>query len=186
MLKLNVGCDRDIKPGYVNIDIMEKPGVDLVADARHLPYRDGEVDFILCSHMLEHLMGVEALKALKEFYRVLKPMGCLEISFPDMKTISKHWATLSIPHKIRAFPAVLGGGPARGLNQIHLSLWDDDMALFQLYDVGFNGAIALAREIDIDIAKYWLTVAVWKGSIEDTKRLSEEWVRERGGGNGSH
>jgi hypothetical protein len=31
-MKLNLGCGRDIKQGFVNLDYMPLPGVDVVAD----------------------------------------------------------------------------------------------------------------------------------------------------------
>jgi demethylmenaquinone methyltransferase/2-methoxy-6-polyprenyl-1,4-benzoquinol methylase len=47
------------------------------ADARCLPYRDGEFDAVLCAHMLEHLPA--PLVALGEMARVLRPGGLLII-----------------------------------------------------------------------------------------------------------
>lgn len=45
------------------------------ADARCLPYRDGEFDTVLSAHMLEHLPA--PLVALGEMARVLRPGGLL-------------------------------------------------------------------------------------------------------------
>lgn len=47
------------------------------ADARCLPYRDGEFDTVLSAHMLEHLPA--PLVALGEMARVLRPGGLLII-----------------------------------------------------------------------------------------------------------
>src|SRR5664280_39833 len=38
-----------------------------------LPYADGSVDHILCSHFLEHLSQEEMRSSLADFFRVLKP-----------------------------------------------------------------------------------------------------------------
>jgi ubiquinone/menaquinone biosynthesis C-methylase UbiE len=48
----------------------------------------GEFDTIYCSHALEHLTAAGALKALREFYRVLKPGGKVMIFVPDTEGVS--------------------------------------------------------------------------------------------------
>lgn len=69
--------------GATTIDI--RPGVaDFTADIRKLPFDDCSTDGIECHHVLEHLERDDALGALKELYRVLRPGGTLEISTPDM------------------------------------------------------------------------------------------------------
>ena len=47
-----------------------------------LPFEDATVDFIHCSHLLEHLNPSEFYKLLKEIDRVLKINGILVISTP--------------------------------------------------------------------------------------------------------
>lgn len=81
--RLHIGCGYDIKEGYTNIDIRDLPNVDLVADAKELPYDDDSVDEIVAHHVLEHLTFKDAEIALHEWYRVLKPGGTLELGVPD-------------------------------------------------------------------------------------------------------
>lgn len=49
-----------------------------------LPFPDQSVDFLYCSHFLEHLSRPDALRLLKESNRVLKPAGMLRICVPDL------------------------------------------------------------------------------------------------------
>lgn len=49
-------------------------------DITNITYEDNYFDVILCSHVLEHIMDDQ--KAMKEFWRVLKPSG---------------WAILQVP-----------------------------------------------------------------------------------------
>jgi predicted SAM-dependent methyltransferase len=49
-----------------------------------LPFPDHSVDFLYCSHFLEHLSRPDALRLLKESNRVLKPAGMLRICVPDL------------------------------------------------------------------------------------------------------
>jgi len=82
-MKLNLGCGKDIRPGWVNIDRRPGPGVDLVLDiAIPLPYAPESVEYILCSHVLEHLPYWEDV--MPGFYGLLKPGGILEIRVPYM------------------------------------------------------------------------------------------------------
>lgn len=52
---------------------------------RPLPFPDGSVDHILCSHFLEHIFREEAVAILKDFRRALKPGGTAHIIVPDIR-----------------------------------------------------------------------------------------------------
>lgn len=74
--KLHLGCGRDIKAGWVNLDHKEGPGIDVVADLddcanQPLPFEDDTFDEILASHLLEHLQN--PLPFLQELHRISKP-----------------------------------------------------------------------------------------------------------------
>jgi len=79
--KLNIGCGTDIRKGYINLDSMAIPGVDVVHDIEKtpLPFPDNEFDEILCQDVLEH---VEYLPILKDLHRILKTGGKLNIRVP--------------------------------------------------------------------------------------------------------
>jgi len=62
-------------PNRTSCDIEARTGVDVVADAHELPFKDGEFQTILCSEVLEHLHTPE--KAISEMYRVLETDGTL-------------------------------------------------------------------------------------------------------------
>jgi predicted SAM-dependent methyltransferase len=49
-----------------------------------LPFPDRSVDYLYCSHFLEHLSRPDALHLLKEARRVLKPSGTFRICVPDL------------------------------------------------------------------------------------------------------
>ncbi len=79
--KLNLGCGSDIRAGYVNVDIVELPGVDVVHDLSvlPLPFADGSASEIICQDVLEHM---EYIPILEDLYRVLEPGGVLKIRVP--------------------------------------------------------------------------------------------------------
>jgi SAM-dependent methyltransferase len=90
MIKLNLGCGIYYKPGHINIDSYEQSIGDIIADIRHLPYKNNSVDEIEASHVLEHFDGIILPFLLSEWYRILKPLGELYIETPHLvKTVKK-------------------------------------------------------------------------------------------------
>jgi len=81
MKKLNLGCGRDIKRGWVNLDFVKGKGVDVVYDLNitPLPFQDGEFDYILCQDVLEH---VNFIPLINDIHRILKKNGTLKIRVP--------------------------------------------------------------------------------------------------------
>jgi SAM-dependent methyltransferase len=74
--KLHLGCGRMILNGWINLDKMNLPGVDVVADLDDckntpLPFEDDSIDEMLCSHTIEHLQNT--LPFMEELYRIAKP-----------------------------------------------------------------------------------------------------------------
>lgn len=77
---LYVGGAGNRVPGYVNLDIFAVPGVDLAADAHHLPFPDGMFQRVECDAVLEHVKWPEQVVA--EMTRVLAPGGYLHLVTP--------------------------------------------------------------------------------------------------------
>ena len=84
-LKLNLGCGRDIRVGFVNVDMHSSPGVDLVCDVVHLPMDDGTVDEIIANDILEHFPFSQTIEILKEWRRVLADNGSISIRVPNLE-----------------------------------------------------------------------------------------------------
>jgi len=49
-------------------------------DARHMPFRDGSFDAVVCCYLLELLAGEDIELALREFRRVLRPRGTFTLT----------------------------------------------------------------------------------------------------------
>ena len=79
-MKLNFASGRDIKQGYVNMDIVK--GSDVVHDFNKFPYpfKDNTFDEIYANHALEHVDDL--LKVMAEFARILKPGGQVKVLVP--------------------------------------------------------------------------------------------------------
>jgi SAM-dependent methyltransferase len=83
--KLNVGCGRDIREGYVNIDGSDLPGVDFQVDldacgTTPLPLPDSHFEELEMIHVLEHLKN--PLPLMQELYRVAAPGARLMVKVP--------------------------------------------------------------------------------------------------------
>ena len=91
MNKLNMGCWKDIKHWYLNVDIVCLPWIDKVFDFEKFPYpfEDNSFDEIYCSHILEHMSDL--WKVMDEFYRIWKN-GCkIKIKVPYFASPNAMW-----------------------------------------------------------------------------------------------
>lgn len=108
-LKLNIGAGNTNIEGFTPID--RNRG----SEAYPLPYEDGSVDEILASHILEHFSFRDAMTALKEWVRVLKPGGRIRIAVPGFDQI------VQMQHDEK-WPFYLMGGQTDE-NDFHRSVW---------------------------------------------------------------
>lgn len=82
---LNLGCGKDIRDGFINIDLFSDDPRVVYGDVRKLDLPDNSVDLILASDILEHFSHRETQKILNEWARVLKPNGELIIRCPSLR-----------------------------------------------------------------------------------------------------
>lgn len=84
-IKLNVGCGRDIIPGWKNLDSFPLAGVDIVFDletcaTQSIPLDENSADEILLSHLIEHIKNI--LPMMQELYRIAQPDAKMIIRVP--------------------------------------------------------------------------------------------------------
>ena len=97
--KLNIGCGNEILPDFVNLDVVQLSGVDVVHDLLKTPwpFEDSSFEEILGKHVLEHLPN--PIHALEEIWRIVKPGAKINIRVP-------YWNSLDFvadPTHIHAF-----------------------------------------------------------------------------------
>lgn len=100
LIKLDIGCGKEKKEGYVGIDIDPESQADIIASALDLPFENESVDEIISSHLVEHFSPEEAQKFFSEIYRVLKQGGGAEIKI-DKDWTNKRLMTKDLTHKYR-------------------------------------------------------------------------------------
>lgn len=80
---------------------------DIIADAWEIPRPDESFNFVFSSHVLEHMPN--AIRALKEWIRVLKPGGVVFTMLPHAeRTIDKHRPVTSLVHLIQDYENGIG------------------------------------------------------------------------------
>jgi SAM-dependent methyltransferase len=66
--------------GYINLDLFALPGVDVAANAEHLPFPDSLFQRVECDAVLEHVENPASV--MQEIERVLAPGGYAHIVVP--------------------------------------------------------------------------------------------------------
>ncbi len=84
-LAIDVGCGETKVKGSIGVDIRRVHAVDILADVRKLPFKDESVDIVYSNHTIEHFSHTEIKSVLKEWVRVLRVGGIIEISCPDLR-----------------------------------------------------------------------------------------------------
>lgn len=100
-VNLNVGCG--------DYEIMDFISVDFESDyyysdrsfnrvsydmrSMDLPFSDGSIDNIYCSHVIEHIETEHVQRFFRESLRVLKPGGFLRIACPDSSYLYRAYVT---------------------------------------------------------------------------------------------
>jgi predicted SAM-dependent methyltransferase len=81
---LDVGCGEFVKAD-IRVDFRKTKCVNVIADARKLPFRAESFDKVRSSDVIEHFSHREVQKVVSEWIRLLKVGGTLEIACPDLR-----------------------------------------------------------------------------------------------------
>lgn len=85
-LRLDIGCGRWKKTGFIGVDIDPESKADILHDVnKGLPFEDNTVVEIYCSHFLEHVQS--AFCFIDEMHRVCKNGAKITIIIPMLDWI---------------------------------------------------------------------------------------------------
>ena len=85
--RLDLGCGKNKREGFIGVDRRKFPGVDIVQDLlKPWQWADGTVEEINMSHTMEHFTSKERVYIVNEMYRVLQPEGKVSLTVP-------HWCS---------------------------------------------------------------------------------------------
>ncbi|MGH8468028.1 MAG: class I SAM-dependent methyltransferase [Gammaproteobacteria bacterium] len=81
-MKIDFGCGKSKKPGYVGVDITDLQGVDVIHDMNMFPYpfESDTADELFLDNVLEHLPNT--IGVMEELWRICKNRGRVEIWVP--------------------------------------------------------------------------------------------------------
>jgi predicted SAM-dependent methyltransferase len=137
-MKLHLGCGEKHLEGFINVDVRELKGVDLVDDIKKLnSFENGSIDLIYASHVLEHIGRREYMEVIRRWYDILKTDGVLRIAVPDFEKIVEHYNENKNLTLLRGF---LYGGQTYPENY-HYCTWDFKTLSQDLKTVGFKEVI---------------------------------------------
>lgn len=83
-VRLNIGCGHIPLDGYINVDMRDLPGIDIVAQAADIPVEPGSISEIFSAHLMEHFPQEEIRRRLLPYWRgLLAPGGMFRAIVPD-------------------------------------------------------------------------------------------------------
>lgn len=137
---------------------------DIVGDAECLPMRAGSLDFIIASHVLEHLRF--PLRALQSWYETLSPGGVLLLKVPDKRfTFDRRRTRTSLHHLIEE-----SGNPAGFDVGAHYADWVQHVNDRRPGQPDFERDVQCLMEMNYSIHYHVWTDNDLKEIIEYTRR----------------
>lgn len=142
-----------------------------------LPIPEESVEFLYCSHVLEHLTLNELRQALKHCYQYLQPGGIFRLVLPDLEFMVKNYIHSTSSEAALEFMRITWlGKENRQRNLVaflkewvsggqHLWMWDYKSLSIELENVGFKD-IRRAYIGDSGISAF--------SEVEDPKRWHNE------------
>lgn len=93
--KLHLGAGQNHMEGWLNSDLIFRPGYIYIDATKHMPFKDDSFYYVFSEHMIEHLTHAKGRAMLAECYRIMKSGGTIRIATPNLTKI----LSLVSPHK---------------------------------------------------------------------------------------
>jgi predicted SAM-dependent methyltransferase len=136
-MKLHLGCGMCLLPGFIHIDLLDAPHVDLRCHIEQLPLPDGAADMIYASHVLEHFGRWQVDTVLKEWHRVLRTGGIIRLAVPDFSAVVEMYESEGLKDGRSGLMGLVCGGQRNGYD-FHKIIFDEPFLSFLLRQAGFH------------------------------------------------
>ncbi len=133
-MKLHLGCGKNYKHGWINVDCLESTGADVICDLNaRWPFPDNSVDQIYSTHCFEHLNSIS--HTMSECHRVLKPGATMDITVPFAMS---QWQFQDPTHRVTWMPETIDYYDSAKKGMPKYYDFDFDVELNELTDMGIN------------------------------------------------
>lgn len=73
MTRINLGCGRNYRNGWINVDFNKEVKADVYTDFRKkLPFKDNYADLIVLDNVIEHIPDEKYFQFVEELHRICK------------------------------------------------------------------------------------------------------------------
>lgn len=143
---LNLGCGWDKRDGHLNIDLHAYHEPDMVADVRCLPMLpDAYYDGAVAQDVLEHLTRGDGPIALREWARVVRVGGFLELRVPNLLGLAVLLSSrTAIPQQKELIQCLFGTQAYNG--DFHQNGYTEVLLRHELWEAGFGEAEFRTRD----------------------------------------
>lgn len=86
-MKLDIGCGKNKKEGFVGLDRVKIKGVDIICnlDAEKIPLEENSVEEVFSMHFMEHVSDL--LSVMEEVWRVCKDGAKVTLAVPYFTSV---------------------------------------------------------------------------------------------------
>jgi predicted SAM-dependent methyltransferase len=142
LVRLNLGCGERPLEGYLNIDARPMPGIDVLADARKLPFEPNSVHEIFSSHLVEHFRRHQLCRTVLPYWRgLLRNGGQLRIVCPNWDAMLQRLQSGTM--SLEDFHTVTFGSQDYECDS-HFAMYTPETLSRILVESGFNSVQILA------------------------------------------
>jgi len=133
-VRLNIGAGGKREEGWISVGLEEHHEVQ--CDVRKIPLPDDYADEAMAIHVLEHLNRWDAVPALAEWRRVLKPGAKLVLELPELRRCCT--AVLDGMDGYDGVSGLFGDPESRDELMMHRWCWTEEELKRALGEAGFR------------------------------------------------
>lgn len=142
-LRINFGAGHITLDGFINVDLRELPGIDVVAPVEDLPFAPASLTEIFSSHTVEHFPELELRRKLLPYWvGLLKPGGTFRAIVPDVEAMSAAYVDGTMSFEV--FRSVLYGGQEYA-GDFHFTGFTPDSLGAMLVEAGLQKPTVIAK-----------------------------------------